>query len=214
MGKEIGHIEMTSKDLMQTKKFYSRLFGWKFELFGDKYMMFRTSKNGVGGGFQLGKKPKQGTTTLYVNVDTIPATQQKAKGLGGRILKKRKSIGGGMGYWGTIGDPHGNVIGLWSKKEPSNVHPRSWERASLARSIKLPFFISSRPFSKGTKAYRKPILLLFFLSPDRGRTLGIDSATSISQPRSHSPSSMPLRERSSPGPGLCPAGGGRAGALS
>ncbi len=36
MGKEIGHIEMTSKDLMQTKKFYTRLFGWKFELFGDK----------------------------------------------------------------------------------------------------------------------------------------------------------------------------------
>src|SRR2546430_12880044 len=105
MGKEIGHIEMTSKDLMQTKKFYSRLFGWKFELFGDKYMMFRTSKNGVGGGFQLGKKPKQGTTTLYVNVDTIPATQQKAKGLGGRILKKRKSIRGGIGYWGCSCDP-------------------------------------------------------------------------------------------------------------
>ncbi|OLE71445.1 hypothetical protein AUF78_02300 [archaeon 13_1_20CM_2_51_12] len=58
----------------------------------------------------------QDLTTFYVNVDTIPATQQKAKSLGGRILKKRKAIGGGMGYWGTIGDPHGNVIGLWSKK--------------------------------------------------------------------------------------------------
>src|SRR6266516_699698 len=109
MGKEIGHIELASKDLMATKKFYSRLFGWKFE-------MFKTSMNGVGGGFQLGKKIKSGSTTLYVNVDTIPATQQKAKSLGGRILKKRKAIGGGMGYWGTIGDPHGNVIGLWSKK--------------------------------------------------------------------------------------------------
>ena len=116
MGKEIGHIELMSKDLMATKKFYSRLFGWKFDMYGDNYMLFKTSKKGVGGGFSLGKKIKAGTTTLYVTVPTIPATQQKAKSLGGRILKKRKAIGGGMGYWGTIGDPHGNVIGLWSKK--------------------------------------------------------------------------------------------------
>ena len=98
MGKEIGHIELTSKDLITTKKFYSKLFGWKFEMFGDGYAMFKTSQKGVGGGFQLGKKVKPGSTTFYVNVDTIPATQQKAKSLGGRILKKRKSIGGGMGY--------------------------------------------------------------------------------------------------------------------
>jgi predicted enzyme related to lactoylglutathione lyase len=116
MPKEIGHIELVSKDLTATKKFYSKLFGWKFEMIGDGYAMFKTTQKGVGGGFMLGKKIKPGSTTLYVNVDTIPATQQKAKSLGGRILKKRKSIGGGMGYWGTIGDPHGNVIGLWSKK--------------------------------------------------------------------------------------------------
>src|SRR6266700_5002977 len=114
MGKEIGHIELTSKDLITTKKFYSKLFGWKFEMFGDGYAMFKTSQKGVGGGFMIGKKVKPGSTTFYVNVDTIPATQQKAKSLGGRILKKQKSIGGGMGYWGTIADPHGNVIGLWT----------------------------------------------------------------------------------------------------
>src|SRR5207247_9655079 len=104
MGKEIGHIELASKDLMATKKFYSRLFGWKFEMFGDGYAMFKTSKNGVGGGFQLGKKIKYGSTTLYVNVDTIPATQKKAKSLGGRILMKKNEVGYGMGMWGNIGD--------------------------------------------------------------------------------------------------------------
>src|SRR5438132_12839522 len=103
-------------DLLATNNISSRLFGWKFEMAGEGYTMFKTSKKGVGGGFMLGKKVKPGSTTLYVNVDTIPAMQQKAKSLGGRILKKRKAIGGGMGYCGTIGDPHGNVIGLWSKK--------------------------------------------------------------------------------------------------
>jgi len=64
MGKEIGHIELMSKDLTATKKFYSRLFGWKFEMFGDGYATFKTSKKGVGGGFMLGKKVKPGSTTL------------------------------------------------------------------------------------------------------------------------------------------------------
>ena len=41
MGKEIGHIELLSKDLMATKKFYNRLFGWKFEMFGDQYREYR-----------------------------------------------------------------------------------------------------------------------------------------------------------------------------
>src|SRR5437879_2525830 len=30
MGRTINHIELASKDLTETKKFYSRLFGWNF----------------------------------------------------------------------------------------------------------------------------------------------------------------------------------------
>src|SRR5947209_17868148 len=97
---------------METKNLISRLFVWNFLTSRRRHTMFKTSKKGVGGGFMLGKKVKPGSTTLYVNVDTIPAMQQKAKSLGGRILKKRKAIGGGMGYWSTIGDTHGNVIRL------------------------------------------------------------------------------------------------------
>ena len=116
MGKEISHIELNSKDLMETKKFYSKLLGWKFEMFGDGYMMFHPTPKSVGGGFNLNKKITPGTTTFYVTVDSIPQTQQKAVSLGGKVGQRKKPIGGGMGYWGNIKDPHGNVIGLWSKR--------------------------------------------------------------------------------------------------
>ncbi len=116
MGKEINHIELNSKNLMETKRFYSRLFGWKFEMFGDKYAMFRPSKKGVGGGFQLAKKVTPGTTRFYVSVQNIPDAQKKAVTLGGKIGQHKKAIGGGMGYWGTIKDPHGNIIGIFSEK--------------------------------------------------------------------------------------------------
>jgi predicted enzyme related to lactoylglutathione lyase len=116
MGKEINHIELNSKDLTETKKFYAKLFGWKFQFSGDDYAMFRTSKKGLGGGFQLAKKVTPGTTRFYVSVETIPKTQQKAVSLGGKVGQRKKAIGGGMGYWGTIKDPHGNVIGLHSQR--------------------------------------------------------------------------------------------------
>jgi predicted enzyme related to lactoylglutathione lyase len=117
LGKPITHLELASKDLNESKRFYSKLFGWKFEMYGDAYAIFRAAKKGLpGGGFQLSKKVISGTTTLYVEVESIPKTQQKATSLGGRTMKRKKAIGGGMGYWGTIRDPHGNTIGLWSKR--------------------------------------------------------------------------------------------------
>ncbi len=116
MGKEINHIELNSKDLMMTKKFYSRLFGWQFQMYGDNYAMFKTTKKGVGGGFQLAKKITPGTTRFYVTVQNIPDAQKKAVQLGGKIGQRKKAIGSGMGYWGTLKDPHGNVIGVWSQK--------------------------------------------------------------------------------------------------
>ena len=116
MGREINHIELNSKNLMETKKFYSRLFGWKFQMWGDKYALFTTSKKGVGGGFNLDKRITPGTTRFYVTVLNIPQAQQKAVKLGGKVGLHKKAIGGGMGYWGTIKDPHGNIIGVWSKK--------------------------------------------------------------------------------------------------
>ncbi len=116
MGKEINHIELNSKNLMETKRFYSRLFGWKFQMFGDSYAMFHASKKSVGGGFQLAKKVTPGTTRFYVSVLNIPDTQKKAVKLGGKIGQRKKPIGGGMGYWGTIKDPHGNIIGIHSQK--------------------------------------------------------------------------------------------------
>ena len=116
MGREINHIELSSKNLMETKRFYSRLFRWKFQMFGDDYMVFTTTKKGVGGGFQLSKKVTPGTTMFYVSVDTIPKTLQKAASLGAKVVRRKKAIGGGMGYWGSFKDPHGNLIGVWSKK--------------------------------------------------------------------------------------------------
>src|SRR2546426_11570092 len=101
MGKEINHIELNSKDLMATKKFYSRLFGWQFQMFGDNYPMFKTSKNGVGGGLNLAKNITPGTTTCYETVQNIPDAQKKAVQLGGKIGHRQTAIGAGMGSWGT-----------------------------------------------------------------------------------------------------------------
>jgi len=73
------------------------------------------SKRAFGGGFQLGKKVKPGSTVFYVNVDTIPATQQKAEKASATNLEKEKVHRRRNGYWGTIAIRTA-TSSAWSKK--------------------------------------------------------------------------------------------------
>jgi predicted enzyme related to lactoylglutathione lyase len=99
-----------------TRDFYSKLFGWKFEMLDDKYAAFKTPMKGLTGGFVLADTIKPGTTRFYVSVSNIPKTQREAVHLGGKVGQRKKAIGRGTGYWATIKDPHGNIVGIWSRK--------------------------------------------------------------------------------------------------
>jgi predicted enzyme related to lactoylglutathione lyase len=51
----------------------------------------------------------------YVEVDDIHAATQKAKSLGGKIMKDVTEVTG-MGWLSFIEDPTGAVLGLWKPK--------------------------------------------------------------------------------------------------
>lgn len=46
---KINYVEFPAKDITQTKAFFSSLFGWEFEDFGEEYTAF--SNQGLDGGF-------------------------------------------------------------------------------------------------------------------------------------------------------------------
>ena len=106
-------FEMYSGDFAQTQRFYEQAFGWKFSTdMGPEYLMFDDSTGNVGGGFHPGMKPSDGSPMLYVFVDSIEKSLPQIAELGGTQVQGKTEIPT-VGWWASVKDPQGNVIGVY-----------------------------------------------------------------------------------------------------
>ncbi len=113
----ICHLEIPSKDFEKARKFYGDLFNWQFNYIKEMdYLIFKAPE-GISGGFakeyDIAGRPG---ITVYIEVDDINAIIQKAKNLGGNIIKEKTMITPDIGYFAFVKDLEGNQIGLWAKK--------------------------------------------------------------------------------------------------
>lgn len=117
MTNRIVHIELPSHDLEVSRKFYSSLFGWKFEAQPNmpNYLMWECGE--LGGGFALTNEPIIGGVVLYIKVDDIPAKLQEIEAAGGKRLGDEYELPDGYGFCAEFTDPHGNKLGLY--REPN-----------------------------------------------------------------------------------------------
>ncbi|MBM3329428.1 MAG: VOC family protein [Calditrichaeota bacterium] len=113
------HVEWHVSDLERAKGFYSRLFGWSFEAYGDDYLMFQTPSRELGGGlFRTSDPVKSGASPLvYINVDDIEGYLNRAVQFGGAVQMPKMPIGE-MGWMAILTDPDGNAIGLYKSANP------------------------------------------------------------------------------------------------
>lgn len=108
----ICHIEWSSTDLERTKSFLSGLFGWKFDSFGEEYILF-SAPEGPGGGIAKVDQVRPGESPLvYVEVDEIDSYLERAEELGGGVKVSKTEIPN-TGWWAQLADPDGNAIGLF-----------------------------------------------------------------------------------------------------
>jgi hypothetical protein len=114
----IVHIEFSANDGETAGKFYSELFGWKITYDPAlNYTMFESSE-GAGGGFSpVSKENPAGTVMVYIGTDDIGATLAKAESLGGKTVVPKSEIPG-MGWFAMFSDPTGNVVGLYTGRNP------------------------------------------------------------------------------------------------
>lgn len=112
MGAPIIHFEIGGRDAAKTAAFYSKLFDWTTESYGN-VMMFNTgSKEGIQGHANaMGHEPHK-YVTVYALVDDIPAYLAKAEKLGGKTVVPATEVPG-MGHFAWFSDPDGNFFGLW-----------------------------------------------------------------------------------------------------
>lgn len=128
----IVHFEIPATNAPRLVKFYSDVFGWKFEhapMPGMEYWLISTGPRGksVGGGMY----PKMGPDDLprnYILVEKIDAAIEAFKAAGGREVVPKTQVPD-MG-WSFIGaDPEGNPIALWEPGSMPRRRPRPRARA-------------------------------------------------------------------------------------
>jgi len=112
----IVHFDVPADNVERAKKFYSALFGWKFESFPEMEYHLITTANldgtpGVGGGMGKRMDPSQRIMN-YFGVESIDAAMKEVKRLGGTVLTEKMAVPQ-MGYLANCQDTEGNAFGLW-----------------------------------------------------------------------------------------------------
>jgi len=132
------HVELNSADPEKAKAFYARLFQWRLEdvpnspVPDSSYTVIKVGE-GTGGGIMKQVPGGPAGWIPYVLVDDLRAGTDKAKSLGGKILKDITEVPD-MGWFSIIQDPTGSVLGLW-KHNPKMMQAghEAGEKTSSAR---------------------------------------------------------------------------------
>jgi hypothetical protein len=112
----VVHFELPTTDSAASRKFYEKVFGWKFTQYGGpmEYWLVSTGapeSPGIDGGLGGAANELHGTVNT-VDVDDIDDAIRKVEANGGQVIVPKDVIPG-MGYLAYFREPGGAVIGLF-----------------------------------------------------------------------------------------------------
>jgi uncharacterized protein len=117
----IVHFEIPADQPEALTRFYSGLFGWKFQkapIPGPEYWLCDTGSDLPGiNGAVMQRQHAQQPWMNYVDVESIDAVIEKATQLGAKVALPRTPVPG-AGAVAAIVDPQGNICGLWEQAAP------------------------------------------------------------------------------------------------
>jgi hypothetical protein len=107
----VGWFEITGKDAAKSQQFYRDLFGWPVDSDNpNNYGMVQGDQFPIGGGI-AGSIDGKPLVTVYVDVDDLQATLDRAKSLGGDVVMPPMAVQEGLQI-AQFKDIDGNVIGI------------------------------------------------------------------------------------------------------
>jgi hypothetical protein len=114
MGRPVVHFDIGCQDREKAASFYSALFDWKTEPYGEYSEKVDTGSGvGIMGSITaLGHEPSR-YVMVYVEVDDIPGHLEKVVVMGGKVVVPETEVPGG-GRFAWFSDPDGNTMGLWN----------------------------------------------------------------------------------------------------
>jgi predicted enzyme related to lactoylglutathione lyase len=114
----IDYVEIPVTDLAKARDFFSALFGWSFQAWGDDYMSF--SDGQMDGGFRRSAEAAPATGVLVVFFSTdLERDFDRVQALGATISEPIFPFPGGRRFHFT--DPTGTEYAIWSEvASPTN----------------------------------------------------------------------------------------------
>lgn len=111
----ICHFELPANDPERAVKFYSDVFGWKFQKWDGpmEYWMITTGDDkepGINGGMMRRENPQQPPTNVIAVTD-IDASIAKVASAGGTITVPKMAIPG-VGWVAYFADTEGIMVGM------------------------------------------------------------------------------------------------------
>ncbi|MGH3126844.1 MAG: VOC family protein [Gaiellaceae bacterium] len=110
MAHPVIHAEIRSQDPDATREFFSALFGWTYT--EGAFPGYTFVDTGVDGALPAAIGPLQGgaDAVLFVGVEDVAATLERAQELGGRIIQPAQEVPGVT--FGVFADAQGHVVGV------------------------------------------------------------------------------------------------------
>ena len=107
----IDYIEFNVADIMRSKDFYGKAFGWSFTDYGPDYCEF--SDGHMKGGFDATGPVTLGGALVVLYGKDLVEIQARIEVAGGKIVKPIFEFPGGRRFHFT--DPDGHELAVWTK---------------------------------------------------------------------------------------------------
>jgi len=111
----IDYIEIPSRNLPETKQFFSALFGWSFVDYGPDYASFDDGR--MTGGFFSAEKTSDvggGSALVVFYHPDLEKMSTEVKKLGGEITREIFEFPGGRRF--QFREPGGGEFAIWAEK--------------------------------------------------------------------------------------------------
>jgi len=124
MANTFDWVEIKTRNMEKSAKFYENLFGWKViekeTAEGLDVWIFDTGseprvRNLQRGGIWLKPEGEHLGVVVYIVVDDIDSTLKKVSELGGKAVTPKTSQG--PAFRACFTDPDGNLFGLWEENK-------------------------------------------------------------------------------------------------
>jgi len=109
---------MTFEDAERIKTFYTKVFGWTFQKWGDDSMPYYLTTTGpdgepgINGGMMLRQGGMPAGTTNTMGVESVDKAVETIKSAGGNIILEKMAVPG-MGWVAYATDTEGNQFGVF-----------------------------------------------------------------------------------------------------